>query len=1567
MRACPGLVALLLTAIASSAFAQEETAAPAFSLSSSQIWSTRDQPSISLLFREVPHLDFRVYRVNDPVRFMSGLRDPHTLGSPEPIVPQERTIIERIAAWKAARRAEVRAFLRRQLSPDYRAARRRSTDAQQIVRRQTVGYQQFAQVPLLNEAQLVSAWREMLPRVRDPEARRLPLDLPGAGLFVVEAVFTHLRAYTLVVVSDVGVVTKAAPAQLVFFAGDRFSGEPRADCAVAVLANRTVGATGTTSADGLFETTLGAAPDEGVVAVTRCAGDVVVSAPGAWYLRETGRELVGYVYTDRPVYRPGHTVHLKAILRWNDRGLLRPFDGGEVEIVVSDPTDKVIVRERGAVDGFGAVFTSLAVPADGALGTYFVRINSGDRQATGAFDVQEYRKPDFEVSVTSAERFVVQGDEVEARIQARYYFGQPVAGARVRYVVYRAPYYSPFRWVDAGDEPESDGYAWAGDQVSEDEVTLDARGEATVRLPAPVDPDGNDLTLRVEARVADSTGREVSGHALVHATQGRYLIAARAEPGMLRAGDAATVVVRAVDYLGRVQAGIRLTASLERIVYPPGTWQPQGIPVAGGEMQTDDEGRARWAVTVPSPGGNYRFVVRGESAGRPVVTRVWLWVVDPGEPTWDSGERLLELVADRASYAPGDVARLALKGDAPTAAAIFVTKEAHTTSWARVLRQDQQAAIEVPIDEHDIGDVWVHVAFMRDDRLYRAERRLRVPPAMRALRVDVEPAARIVRPRDPGLVTVRTFDAAGQPVRAQVSLGVVDEAVYGVKADATPDPLRFFYRRSYARVGTSFSREYSFVGYSGTDNLQLAQRRRPLALADFKAEPPERAEVRKDFPDAIFWIADLVTGADGTATVRLTYPDSLTTWRMTARAITPDTRAGATIARATTTKDVIVRVATPRFLVEGDRAEIPVVAHNYLPDARALDVAVEKAGLAWTTPPPASVRADVASGGEFLSSWAVTADRVGRASMTARATAGPDDDAMQATLPVLPFGLARERGVAGALRDQNLATTTLEIAEPSNPASREIRVSVAPSLAGSMLGALDYLTSYPYGCTEQTLSSFLPNLLVTRALSELGLAPTERLASLDRMSADGLRRLLDLQQDDGAWGWWRTDRPHPFMTAYAVFGLLEAQAAGLSVERGALTRGVAAVARLHGEYPRAVPELKAYLVHVLALAAEHGVDPADSTGFDTRAALDDVWSARSRMSAYGRALLVLALASAGDERAGTLADELGASAETKGELAWWRSDDDPLLDDWADTSVEATATAVKALARVRPDHPLLEGAVRWLVANRGSGAYWHTTKQTAMALYGLLDFVTARNERPATVSVEVTVNEGLAGRHTFTPASWTRPDPIVFTVEGRPGANDVRITRDGDGAVYWSAAARYHDTTEPVVREGTRQLALSRQYRRLVAITQEGRIVYRELPFDGTAGVGDVLLVRLTLAGSADWRYLVIEDPIPAGTEPVTDRALYRLEKPAPWWDAWWDGGRREYRDNRVVFFEPRLEEGRADYYYLLKVVTPGEYRAMPAQVAPMYVPDVSASSSTVRVRVDAATPAAGRGEGAAR
>ncbi len=390
-----------------------------------------------------------------------------------------------------------------------------------------------------------------------------------------------------------------------------------------------------------------------------------------------------------------------------------------------------------------------------------------------------------------------------------------------------------------------------------------------------------------------------------------------------------------------------------------------------------------------------------------------------------------------------------------------------------------------------------------------------------------------------------------------------------------------------------------------------------------------------------------------------------------------------------------------------------------------------------------------------------------------------------------------------------------------------------PSMAGSLLGALDDLVNYPYGCTEQTVSSFVPNLLVMRALDQLKLAPTERMSLLDRVSRAGLDRLVRLQHENGAWGWWRTDDDHPFMTAYALYGLLEARAAEMPVAHDALQGGATALARQLVETPAMVPELKAYAAYVLTRAAAADMQPRQE-GFELGALVSDLWGRRSDMTPYGQAWLLLALHTTQDQRAGELAGILATRAQTKGDLAWWPAENDPLLGDWGDATADATAAVVQALSAVRPTDPLIDPAVRWLLANRQSGMTWASTKQTAMVLYGLLGAMKGRQEQPAPVTVTVSSGGAVAERGVHAgglDASLPRPGDVAR------GRRQERRDDHHDGWLRSTGRPAAATTTRPRASSAAARASwrVSRKYFTLAPVRREGRVVYDERPYTGTA------------------------------------------------------------------------------------------------------------------------------------
>ena len=377
-------------------------------------------------------------------------------------------------------------------------------------------------------------------------------------------------------------------------------------------------------------------------------------------------------------------------------------------------------------------------------------------------------------------------------------------------------------------------------------------------------------------------------------------------------------------------------------------------------------------------------------------------------------------------------------------------------------------------------------------------------------------------------------------------------------------------------------------------------------------------------------------------------------------------------------------------------------------------------------------------------------------------------------------------------------------------------------------------------------------------------------------------------------------------------------------------------------YPRAIPDLKAYEVYVLARVG------GAAGSFNLAAALDDLWSARARMGTSGLAYLLMTLDARKDSRADTVARSILADVKTRGDVAWWELPTDPFLDDIVVTNVEASALALKALAARDPRNPLLERVARWLVLNRTAG-YWYSTKQTAIALQGLLAYMQARGEQPAPFTADVFVNGARVATQSFDAASLVSPNPVLIESPAVEGINSVRIVKRGAGTLYYDATARYYDKPAAAERTGSRRLALTRSYSTLAPFTDKyGHIVYREGAFNGTAKPGDLLLVRLTAAGSTDWKYLMLEDPIPAGTEAVEQEGSLDIENVR----SWWYGSQREFHDDRTVYFLSGFSQGRYDMAYLLKVTTPGTFTAMPARIAPMYIPDVAASSSVIALTV---------------
>ena len=177
----------------------------------------------------------------------------------------------------------------------------------------------------------------------------------------------------------------------------------------------------------------------------------------------------------------------------------------------------------------------------------------------------------------------------------------------------------------------------------------------------------------------------------------------------------------------------------------------------------------------------------------------------------------------------------------------------------------------------------------------------------------------------------------------------------------------------------------------------------------------------------------------------------------------------------------------------------------------------------------------------------------------------------------------------------------------------------------------------------------------------------------------------------------------------------------------------------------------------------------------------------------------------------------------------------------------------------------------------------------------------------------------------------------------------VQISKHGTGRAYWSVQGKYYSTEQKFYQQGTLSLNLTRDYFKLSPTTKDGQIVYQLDPLKGPVNVGDTLAVHIAVNGSPA-KYLLIEDPIPAGTEFVQQEDSYKILDQPQTWEYWYT--RREFYDDRAALFATE-STGRHESFYLLKVVNPGSFAISPANVQPMYQPGIQATSDLLHLQVE--------------
>jgi alpha-2-macroglobulin len=518
------------------------------------------------------------------------------------------------------------------------------------------------------------------------------------------------------------------------------------------------------------------------------------------------------------------------------------------------------------------------------------------------------------------------------------------------------------------------------------------------------------------------------------------------------------------------------------------------------------------------------------------------------------------------------------------------------------------------------------------------------------------------------------------------------------------------------------------------------------------------------------------------------------------------------------------------------------------------------------------------------------------------------------------------------------------LAVEENVVKSETRLTlrVTPSLRGALSGGLEYLVGFPYGCTEQTMSRFFPDLLAQKLGLSLKASQAEK---LPRMVTNGITRLRRMQKDDtGGWGWFENGVDDPFLTAYVLTGLATAKEQGYNVHETTLKRGRDAAAKM---LDSATPRQKTFLLYALALAGETDMKrltyPFRYSTVRTKLELDKL---PPDALAY---LVLLAKRIGADYRpAWTL---LQQKAIVEGRLMHWKSPDR-----WDDMTSDrmATATALRAMMAVEPqDDKRINAVLRWLMASRTDG-YFGDTRDTAWVITALCDYLALRPNESATQTGRLAVVLNGKTVKTLDLAQLTEPEVEITLPVGslKPGPNAFELRPEGtSGTVFYAGALRQVAAAPaggelPAVESGG--ITVKREILRVLP-QKVGTDGWR-LGIEDTKGrfqQGDRLRVRLTITAKEAASYVLIEDRFPSGCE-ISQRGTE--EEVVESWGYWYD--HVDVRDDRIAFFARKLPAGKQVIEYNLRAQTPGTSRALPTQVQGMYDAGLRAESDSVRITV---------------
>lgn len=1432
--------------------------------------------------------------------------------------------------------------------------------------------------------------------------------------------------------TEIGLDAFADKQQLAAWANSLVDGRPLAGVEISVRPDNLAG---TTDASGLVRLAFAQArqtnAEKQAALIVARRGDDVTILPQYYYpyyyndneshtwRRADAREMLGwYVFDDRQLYRPGEEVRVKGWLR---KISLMPTGSTElfaaanksISYVLRDSQNNEITKGGAALNALAGFDLTLRLPATMNLGSARLELKLDDETGVHAhgFEVQEFRRPEFEITAVASEAPHFVGSFATATMTAAYYAGGGLAATDVDWDVTSTP--TNFTPPNRGDYTFGKFYPWWRERSADDQARTqtfkgrtDAAGKHTLRMDFDGVNPPRPSSVLAQARVQDVNRQTLAAVATLLVHPADVYVGLKSARTFVQQGESFDIALIVTDLDGKALANRDVKIRLVRLdyLYEKGEWSQREVDA---QERIVKSGADAVSVRLPTQaGGAYRLTAQvRDELERTNESELSLWVAGGRVPPQrEVAQEKAELIPDRKAYAGGDTAEILVQSPFAPAEGVVTLRRSGLLRAERFTMNETSYTLRVPLEEAMTPNVHLQIdlvgAAARVDDGGNAQVNLpkrpafasgainlEIPPAARRLNVTATPRETVLEPGAETFVDVEVKDARGQNVSGtDTALVVVDESVLALTDYKLADPLGVFYATRGEDVSDYHLREKVTlenpqeverlargdsigVGGGGGVRRMRAKMMPPTALGMMaemvtvtsenravRQTTPAQINVRQNFNALAVFAASLPTDSSGRAQIKVELPDNLTRYRVMAVSVSGGQLFGTGESAITARQPLMVRPSPPRFLNFGDQAELPVVVQNQTDAPMETSIAVRSVNADLTA--GAGRRVTVPANDRVEVRFPVGTVAPGTARFQIAAAAGTKTDAAEVSLPVYTPATTEAFATYGVIDSGAIAQRVKAPADVIKTFGG-LEVTTASTQLQELTDAMIYLYNYPYECSEQISS----RIIAIAALKDvLAAFETKDLPSPQEMRdavARDLKRLQGLQNDDGGFDFWRRGtRSVPYVSVHVAHALVRAQSKDFAVPAEMLKSSQNYLRQIDGKIPgdyspEAKRAIKAYALYVRALMK----DP-DANG--ARKLIADAGGVEKlSLESLGWLLSVLSNDAASKLQVELIRRHLNNRVtETAGAAHF--------ADNYSDGAYtilhsdrRADGVVLDALIGDQPQSDLIPKLVRGLLDNRRRGR-WDNTQENVFILLALDRYFSTYESATPDFVARVWLGNGYAGEQTFAGRSTRRQQlnlPMSALVERTAAAPvDLTIGKEGAGRLYFRIGTQYAPANLKLAAADY-GFRVARKYEAL----DDPADVRRDA--DGTWRIkaGARVRVRLSLSNPARRYHVALVDPMPAGLEALNPELATTEKLPDASTDArdyywFWRGPWYEHqnlRDERAEAFTSMLWEGEHEYSYFARATTPGMFVVPPAKAEEMYAPETFGRGPSDRVRVE--------------